>query len=591
MTKIADKMDAHERVVSNWQDVDAWTALDILSNPIMISDTDLVVRFVNKAATKMFAAIEDDIRQDLPHFRADDVLDKSIDQFHKNPGHQRGMLAHLSRPYDGGFTIGGKHLSFRATPQMGTDGKPIAFFVEWKDNTELVETQRQTELLIEGVVKMASAHKNDQITARISEDGMDEQYAGIARDVNSMINEHIETKKTIITAMRAFARGDFAHDFPVFGGERAFITDAVEEARKVFLEVVDEIEELSQAIVDGQLDKIIECDRYEGGFKRIVEALDRAYDGLNSTIRGISEEVGQVSKTITQISESATQLATNAQMQSSAVEEISATTEETDAMVRSNADASKSTSEVVTAARAVSLEGQNKVTEMVEAMQDIRSASDDISKIIKVIDEIAFQTNLLALNAAVEAARAGEHGRGFAVVAQEVRNLAGRSAQAAKETSELIDSAGRKVRMGVELADQTKESFSSIGADIARIDDLTNTISVGSAEQSRGVSQISEAVNELTRSSLGVTSQSDQLAAAATQMSSACKSVQSAMSRFQLRETRKPAGNPTDMLKNLSPDRLRELEAFLMRGQDSPAKPAARAGGNRDMDPRGFGSF
>ena len=566
MVQMTARPAASELVHGEWENVDALEALNVLSNPVMIADNEMVIRFVNDAAYKMFEAIEPDIQQDLPKFQARGVLNKSIDQFHKNPAYQRRLVSGMLKPHDGKFTIGGKHLEFRATPKFDMDGNLVSIFVEWKDQTELKDAQTQVERLISGVLDMAAAHQDGMITSVISPDGLDAEYASIATKVNEMVNGHITTKKKIIGAMQAFAKGDLDFEIEQFSGERKFINDAIEDVRHAFKTVVNDIQGLSQAIVDGNLDQVITPENYDGAYRDIIEAFELAYASLNNTIHEINEQINQISVTITQISSSAQSLSGDAQMQSTAVEQISATTEETDQMVRSNADSSASISKVVTAARGVTTDGQAKMAEMVAAMHDIRGASTDIGKIIKVIDEIAFQTNLLALNAAVEAARAGEHGRGFAVVAQEVRNLAGRSAQAAKETSDLIESSGNKVKAGVALADETQSSFVSITSDIEKIDGLMANIASSSAEQSRGITQISQAVNEITKSSMSVTSQSDELAAAAAEMEAATQSVKGQMQRFKLRPRRKAtatANTAPDMMQGVSPEMMKQIQAFI----------------------------
>ncbi|NVO24560.1 methyl-accepting chemotaxis protein [Donghicola sp. C2-DW-16] len=564
MVQMISRPAASELVHGEWENVNALEALNVLSNPVMIADSELVIRFVNDAAYKMFEAIEGAIRQDLPHFQARDVLNKSIDQFHKKPEYQRRLVGGMTSPHDGKFSIGGKHLSFRATPNFDGAGNVVSIFVEWKDQTDLIEAQKQVELLINGVVTMSRAHSEGMINEVMSTEGLDTEYAAIAEQVNEMVRGHLDTQETLINAMRNFAEGDFDFAMARLPGDRAKITAAVEEVRGAFRTVIGEIEQVSQAIVDGALDREIDPQRFRGSYRSIMEALERAYEGLNITIHEINEQISQISVTISQISSSANSLSGDAQSQSTAIEQISATTEQTDQMVRSNADSSASASKVVRTARGIATEGQQKMTDMVHAMQDIRSASQDIAKIIKVIDEIAFQTNLLALNAAVEAARAGEHGRGFAVVAQEVRNLAGRSAQAAKETSDLIESSGNKVRTGVALADETQTAFGTLTSDIEKIDGLMATIAMSSSEQAKGITQISQAVNDITKSSMSVTNQSDELAAAAAEMEASTQSVKAQMQRFRLRRRQK-ATTEMPNLNGITPEIMAQIQAMLMR--------------------------
>jgi methyl-accepting chemotaxis protein len=555
---------------ADWRPSDGLLACDLMSTPIMIADTEMVIRYANDAAIEMFKLIESDIRKDLPHFSATAVVNKSMDYFHKNPSYQRGIMEKLSKPHNGGFTVGGKALKFRATPYFNALNEQVGLLVEWQDQTVVAENKRQIDRLMFSVNEMAEAHATDMIHAVIDTEGMHPNMAEVATSVNKMVQGHIATKRKIIEYMEAFARGNFDVSIENFGGQRAFISDAVKNARKAFLNVVQEIEGLSRSIEEGALDRVINPEKFEGGYRQIIEAFDRSYISLNRTISDISSQVAEISSAIGEVNSSAVQLSTSSQNQFSAVEQISSTIAETEQMVTSSSQASERMRDVVLVANKIVSEGIDTVTEMSNAMHQIRSSSTEIGKIIKVIDEIAFQTNLLALNAAVEAARAGEHGRGFAVVAQEVRNLAARSAKAAKETGDLIKVSGESVQRGVAGSEASEQAFRRISAEVKDLEQNAIQIAAGSKEQALGIKQLSQAAGALSKSGLEVSSQSEQLAAAAAEMDASATMVRQVMGRFRLRP--QAAANGYDnLLGQLNPAQRDQIMAMIKQQGQRPS--------------------
>lgn len=681
----------------HWDQIEIQDALNVLSNPIMIADADCIIKYVNEAGYKMFEAIEADIQTDLPHFRARDVLGKSIDVFHKNPAYQRRIMDNLIAPHDGKFTVGGKSLAFRATPMLDNTNKMTCVYVEWQDRTSALAEQNQIANLLREISAMAQAHKNgiishfialdditgdiravaeganemvaghiatkkkilacmtelaegnldapieqfsgerffindtveairsamksvkaevDKLTDRtramseahaegiishyIETSDMAPEFASVAKGTNSMVQQHIETKKKILACVGEFAKGNFDAPIERFSGERFFINDTIEDIRASFKKVTDEIGRFCQSLDDGNLDITIDRDGFTGAYRQIVDGMETALISLNETVASASKQVQQVSVTVEEITKSSQSLATNSQIASSSVDEVSSSTEETNAQVRANATSADSAAKLVGSTAEVAAEGNQKITDMVAAMEGIRVSSQDIAKIIKVIDEIAFQTNLLALNAAVEAARAGQHGRGFAVVAQEVRNLAGRSAKAARETSELIEDAATRVQSGVRIAGEARESFTKISSDIQEVQTLVREIATASAEQSRGVTQINEAIGEVAKAALATSQQADELAAGAAQMQSATEIMRRDFARFNLRKITAMKENGFN-LNDLTPEMMAQLRAMLVAGTPAHANgqngavitagTATAVRTNLDRDERGFASF
>ncbi len=235
-------------------------------------------------------------------------------------------------------------------------------------------------------------------------------------------------------------------------------------------------------------------------------------------VRTIAEANSQVVAASDQISASSQSLAQGASEQASSVEEVSATVEESTAINNQNSENGREANALSKAANDAATMGNDKIQHLMTAMKKITEASEQIAKIIKTIDEIAFQTNLLALNAAVEAARAGEHGLGFAVVADEVKNLAQRSANAAKETADIIEGALEEIKNGNKIAQETNDSFTEILEKVKKTSDLIGEIATSVTEQAEGMNQVATAMGQIDQVTQQNAANSEQAAAAAEQL-------------------------------------------------------------------------
>ncbi len=220
---------------------------------------------------------------------------------------------------------------------------------------------------------------------------------------------------------------------------------------------------------------------------------------LSQTIGRLNDTANHVASATNELSDASQSLAEGNSEQAASIEETSSSLEEMSAMTQQNADNAKEADTYMTAAKNIVSNANGAMTRLVDSMETINHASEETFKIIKTIDEIAFQTNLLALNAAVEAARAGEAGAGFAVVAEEVRNLAMRAADAARDTASLIENTVKKVQEGADIAEETRSSFQQVNESSSKAAGLVGEIAAGSREQAEGVQQINMAVTEMEK--------------------------------------------------------------------------------------------
>jgi methyl-accepting chemotaxis protein len=255
---------------------------------------------------------------------------------------------------------------------------------------------------------------------------------------------------------------------------------------------------------------------------------------LKPVITSLQEGSEQVASAAAQVSSSSQSLAQWSSEQAASLEETAASSEEINAMARKNTENSHVAASLVTQSEHAFIEANRKLDHMVTAMTDIATQSDKVSKIIKVIDEIAFQTNLLALNAAVEAARAGEAGMGFAVVAEEVRNLAQRCAQAAKDTSGLIDESIAKSNEGKAKVDEVAAAIRTITGESAKVKILVEDVNVGSQEQARGIEQIGRAITQMEHATQRTAADAEEGAAAAEELTAQSKSLKAIVERLTL---------------------------------------------------------
>jgi methyl-accepting chemotaxis protein len=302
---------------------------------------------------------------------------------------------------------------------------------------------------------------------------------------------------------------------------------------------------------------------------QLLSGLQRMQHSLASTVSTVRASAEGVSTASIQIAQGNNDLSQRTEQQASALEETAASMEELGSTVRSNTDTALQAGELAAAASQIAMQGRDVVGQVVDTMKGINESSRHIADITGVIDGIAFQTNILALNAAVEAARAGEQGRGFAVVAGEVRTLAQRSAQAAKEIKELISASVGRVEHGTQLVDQAGTTMQKIVASVKQVSDLMTTIGAASTEQSTGVAQIGEAVSQMDQATQQNAALVEESAAAAASLETQARELVEAVAVFRLGEVASAAG----FTERRGPHRATNVDR-LRPGAARPAAPA-----------------
>ncbi len=343
--------------------------------------------------------------------------------------------------------------------------------------------------------------------------------------------------KSLTDAAAKIADGQF--DVTVERTSKDDIGDLAENFGKTtdrlrnYSDYITEISSVLNQIADGNLDIALTMD-YKGQFAKLKAALDNITNSLNSTLVDIDLAADQVATGADQVSVGAQSLAAGSTEQAGSIEELSATIADISEQIKKNAkEAELANTNMNSIGREANLSNQ-RMNDMLAAMQDINHNTDEIREIIKTIEDIAFQTNILALNAAIEAARAGEAGKGFAVVADEVRNLASKSAEASQNTAALISKTMEAVENGSEIANQTAESLHTV---VNSIDDIVTSIddiSKNSQSQSEAIEQVTQGVEQLSTVTQNNSAASEQSAAAAEELAGQANTMKSLVGRFTL---------------------------------------------------------
>ncbi|MEZ5458586.1 MAG: methyl-accepting chemotaxis protein [Steroidobacteraceae bacterium] len=515
-------------------------ALDATRTNVMIADENLNIVYLNSTVHEMMRAAEADIRTDLPNFRADALLGANIDVFHKQPSHQRTLLAGLKKTHESQLQVGGRSFRIIANPIHDAAGRHTGTVVEWEDITaqlkrdaaDRAEAERQARLAAENLrirqaldnvstnVMVADRDLNIVYMNQTVRDMMRNAQQDIRKDlpgfdVDRLMGANIDVFHRNPAHQRnllATLSQTFTSNLTVGGRSFRIIANPVrDEAGRHVGTVVEwadrteevrteqEVQRVVDAVAAGDLRDRISLDGKSGVFRRISEAINQLADDLTSLISTMQSAAQEIQRGTSDIAVGNDDLSRRTSEQAASLEQTAASIEEITSTVAQTADNATRAKDLAADARKTADDGGDVARQAIDAMTGVTEASRKMAEIIVVIDDIAFQTNLLALNAAVEAARAGEQGRGFAVVASEVRTLAQRSADSAKEIKKLIEDSLRKVESGSSLVTRSGGTLQQIVDAVRKVSDIVVEIAAATHEQSSGIDQINSAITHLDK--------------------------------------------------------------------------------------------
>ena len=392
--------------------------------------------------------------------------------------------------------------------------------------------------LISDATMLAQAGIDGKLDTRADASKHQGDFARIVVGVNATLDAVVAPVQEASATLNELAQGNLNTGMVgQYQGDYTVIKDSMNQTIDFLKRYVSEITHTLEEIGRGNLDQHITGD-YLGDFQAIKTALNDITTSLSATMSDINVAAGQVEIGAQQISSGGQALSQGTTEQASAIQQLTASIEEVAGETKKNAMNANEANERALEVRSNAEVGNEQMTKMIAAMSDINVSSNDISKIIKVIDDIAFQTNILALNAAVEAARAGQHGKGFAVVAEEVRSLAARSAEAAKETTGLIEGSIEKVEVGTQIADQTAASLQEISSEIQKVTDLVGNIARASNDQASEIAQITKGVEQVSTVVQTNSATAEESAAASEQLSGQAEMLKQMVDAFKIKDSK-----------------------------------------------------
>jgi methyl-accepting chemotaxis protein len=513
---LRERIESERRVAS--ENLRIRNALDNASVAVLIADNEQNIVFANQTIVEMFEADLDSLRHQYPDFDPHALVGQGLARFSSIPAFQAQRIEQLRDTERCEAQIGDAHFAIAISPVLEEDGSRAGFVLEWVDRTQDVLVEQE-------ITRIVSAAAAGDYSLRASTEDKRGFSQVLARNLNELID--------------ATATG------------------------------IDEVVRVLSALAEGDLTQTIERD-FRGVLGQLKNDTNKTVNQLTGIIERIKHTTEAINTASAEIASGNADLSTRTEQQAANLEETASSMEELTSTVKQNAENSRQARQLAVGAAEVAARGGEVVGEVVTTMDAITASSRKIEDIIGVIDGIAFQTNILALNAAVEAARAGEQGRGFAVVAAEVRSLAGRSADAAKEIKQLIAESVGTVETGATLVHQAGQTMGEIVNSVKRVTDIMSEISAASDEQSQGIEQVNHTIvqmDEVTQQNAALV---EQATAAARALEEQANGLAEAVAVFRLR----PAHGVADGAVVRSSTPVRRPPASAMRASP-PARPPA----------------